>query len=146
VQKTTSLAGSASKSHGVRAKVADRFGTMTLPYQIGSNAAFDYVGFNGRWLSDDVMDVMLSRMTNSALGDGVAPNPELNVELHRLPEPTDNRFSTRGIEVLAGHNHPMTSIEFATVGQLAQQPLVEFLVHRARVRRLRRASMAERQC
>ena len=49
---------------------------MTLPNQVGSNASFDYVGFNGRWLSNDVMDVMLSLMTNTAVGDGVARDPE----------------------------------------------------------------------
>lgn len=75
VQKTTFLAGSASKPTAYAQEVADRFGTMTLPYQIGSNASFDYVGFNGRWLSDDVMDVVLSLTTNSGLGDGVAPGP-----------------------------------------------------------------------
>jgi len=33
---------------------------MTLPYQLGTPASFDYTGFNGRGLDDDVMDVMLS--------------------------------------------------------------------------------------
>ena len=36
----------------------------------------DGTGFNGRGLDDDVMDVMLSLTTNSALGDGVAPGPD----------------------------------------------------------------------
>ena len=49
---------------------------MTLPNQVGSNASFDYVGFNGRWPSNDVMDVMISLMTNTAVGDGVARDPE----------------------------------------------------------------------
>jgi hypothetical protein len=31
-------------------------------------------GFNGRELADDVMDVMLALTTNSAIGDGVAPD------------------------------------------------------------------------
>ena len=35
------------------------------------------MGFNGRALGDDVMDVMFALMTNSALGDGVAPDPAL---------------------------------------------------------------------
>jgi hypothetical protein len=48
---------------------------ITLPYQLGTPASFDYAGFNGRGLGDDVMDVMLSLTTNSALGDGVAPDP-----------------------------------------------------------------------
>jgi hypothetical protein len=32
------------------------------------------VRFNGRGLADDVMDVMLTLTTNTALGDGVAPD------------------------------------------------------------------------
>jgi hypothetical protein len=48
-----------------------------LPYEIGSPGAFDYAGFNGRRLTDDVMDVMLSLATNTALGDGVAPDKSL---------------------------------------------------------------------
>lgn len=65
-----------SETRLIAQTAADLRRARTLPYQIGSNASFDYVGFNGRWLSDDVMDVMLSLMTNTAVGDGVAPDPE----------------------------------------------------------------------
>ncbi len=44
-------------------------------YTLDSNAAFEVTGFNGRGLADDVMDVMLALVTNTALGDGVAPDP-----------------------------------------------------------------------
>jgi hypothetical protein len=44
-----------------------------LPYELDSPAAFDFVGFNGRALTDDAMDVMLTLATNTALSDGVAP-------------------------------------------------------------------------
>ncbi len=46
----------------------------TLPYKIGTFASFDYAGFNGRALGDDVMDVMLTLAANQALRDGVAPD------------------------------------------------------------------------
>jgi hypothetical protein len=49
-----------------------RLGPLTLPCRLGTAASFDYTGFNGRALSDDVMDVMLSLRANSAPGDGVA--------------------------------------------------------------------------
>jgi hypothetical protein len=51
--------------------VADRLIPTTLPYELGTWAAFSYAGFNGRGFADDVMDVQLSIMTNTALGDGV---------------------------------------------------------------------------
>ena len=35
---------------------------------------FGFAGFNGRALTDDVMDVILTLATNTALGDGVAPD------------------------------------------------------------------------
>jgi hypothetical protein len=44
-------------------------------HAIASEEKSDGTGFNGRGLDDDVMDVMLSLTTNSALGDGVAPDP-----------------------------------------------------------------------
>jgi hypothetical protein len=37
-------------------------------------ASFSFAAFNGRSLCDDVMDVMLTLATNTALGDGVAPD------------------------------------------------------------------------
>jgi len=55
-------------------RVADLFGGLTLPYELGTVASFDYTGFNGRALHDNVMDVMLSLLTNSPLGIGVAPD------------------------------------------------------------------------
>jgi hypothetical protein len=42
-----------------------------LPYELGTPAAFDFVGFNGRALTDDAMDVILTLATNTCLGDGV---------------------------------------------------------------------------
>jgi hypothetical protein len=47
-----------------------------LPYDLGSEAAFDFAAFNGRGLTDDVMDVMLTIASNTALADGVAPNKD----------------------------------------------------------------------
>jgi hypothetical protein len=45
-----------------------------LPYELGSDAAFDFAGFNGRALADDVMDVIITMASNVALSDGVAPD------------------------------------------------------------------------
>ena len=45
-----------------------------LPYELGSDAAFDFAGFNGRALGDDVMDVIITLASNVALADGVAPD------------------------------------------------------------------------
>lgn len=56
---------------------APRLGSLTLPYELDSTAGFDYAGFNGRALRDDVIDVMLSPVTNSALGDEVTPDSAL---------------------------------------------------------------------
>ncbi|MFZ3292394.1 hypothetical protein, partial [Mycobacterium sp.] len=53
----------------------DLFGSMTLPYELGTPASFDYTGMNGRGLMDNVLDNVLSVLTNSPLGAGVAPDP-----------------------------------------------------------------------
>lgn len=73
-QKLTELAGSAVNPADYAKQLVDRLCPTTLPYTLDTAAAFDFVGFNGRALSDDVMDVMLTLSTNTALGDGVAPD------------------------------------------------------------------------
>ena len=46
---------------------------MAMTVNAGTPAAFDFLEFNGRALTDDVMGVMLTLMTNTALTDGVRP-------------------------------------------------------------------------
>ena len=47
----------------------------TLPYELGTAAAFDVAGFNGRPLGDDVMDAVTSTSaSNRPLHDGAAPD------------------------------------------------------------------------
>jgi hypothetical protein len=55
-------------------QVAQRLCPTLLPYELGTPAAFDLAGFNGRPLGDDVMDVMLTLASNKPLEDGVAPD------------------------------------------------------------------------
>jgi hypothetical protein len=77
VRETVRRAKTVTDPEAYAERVLARLGPLTLPYELDSTAAFDYAGFNGRALRDDVMDVMLSLMTNSALSDGVAPDPAL---------------------------------------------------------------------
>jgi hypothetical protein len=56
-------------------RVARLFGTLMLPYELGTVASFDYTGFNGRSLRDNVMDNMLLLLTNSPLGTRIGPDP-----------------------------------------------------------------------
>lgn len=70
---------SAAKTSPDPEAYADRvmalFGSTSLPYVIGSTASFDFVGINGRTMADNVMDNVLTYVTNSALATGIAPNP-----------------------------------------------------------------------
>jgi hypothetical protein len=54
--------------------LAVRLCPVVLPCALGTPAAFTHAGFNGRTLDDDLMDVMLTLMTNTPLGDGVRPD------------------------------------------------------------------------
>jgi hypothetical protein len=45
--------------------------------EMDTPASFSFAAFNGRGLCDDVMDVILTLVTNTALGDGVAPDMRL---------------------------------------------------------------------
>jgi len=71
----TRLAGSAPDPAGYAAQLTARLFPTTLPYALDTQASFDLAGFNGRALTDDVMDVILGLATNTKLGDGVAPDP-----------------------------------------------------------------------
>jgi uncharacterized protein DUF4331 len=73
--KYAAAAGTTDDSEAYGRRVARLFGSLTLPYELGSVASFDYTGFNGRSLRDNVMDRMLSLLTNSPLGTGIGPDP-----------------------------------------------------------------------
>ena len=55
-------------------QMVSRLCPTTLPYELGTAAAFDLAGFNGRPLGDDVQDVMLTLASNRPLQDGAAPD------------------------------------------------------------------------
>jgi hypothetical protein len=74
VEKMTTYAGSASSPSAYGKQVVARLCPTTLPYELGTAAAFDNAGFNGRALLDDAMDAMLTLAVNRPLGDGVAPD------------------------------------------------------------------------
>jgi hypothetical protein len=73
-ENLTTLAGSTADPASYAKQLTARFFPTMLPYRLGTPAAFDRVGFNGRALTDDAMDVILTLATNTALGDGVAPD------------------------------------------------------------------------
>ena len=53
--------------------LADRLCPTMLPYSIGTQASFEVARFNGRPLTADAYDVMVSLATNRAVADGAAP-------------------------------------------------------------------------
>lgn len=74
VEKMTQLAGSSAVAQEYGKQLIERFVPVLLPYRLGTPAAFDFLEFNGRALTDDVVGVMLTLMTNTALTDGVVPS------------------------------------------------------------------------
>jgi hypothetical protein len=74
VERLVGLAGSAARPSDYAKQVTGRLFPTMLPYELDTSAAFAFTGFNGRALSDDVMDVILTLATNTALGDGVVPD------------------------------------------------------------------------
>jgi hypothetical protein len=73
-ERLSALAGSTTKPSDYARKLIARLCPTTLPYVIGTPAAFDFASFNGRALGDDVVDVILTLASNTALGDGVVPD------------------------------------------------------------------------
>ncbi len=68
VERVTRFASSATNPIDYASQFIARICPTTLPYVLDSEAAFVVAGFNGRGLADDVMDVMLALITNTALG------------------------------------------------------------------------------
>ena len=77
VEKVTALAHSAADPPAYATQLLARLCPAVLPYDLDTPASFSFAAFNGRALSDDVMDVMLTLVTNTALGDGLAPDVRL---------------------------------------------------------------------
>lgn len=72
-EKMTTYAGSAPNPAEYGKQIAERLCPNTLPYELGTPAAFEVGSFNGRALGDDAMDVMLTLAANTPLVDGLAP-------------------------------------------------------------------------
>ena len=77
VEKVTALAHSAADPSAYATQLLARLCPSVLPYELDTPASFSFAGFDGRGLCDDVMDVILTLVTNTALGDGVAPDMRL---------------------------------------------------------------------
>ena len=77
VEKVTALAHSAADPSAYATQLLARLCPSVLPYELDTPASFSFAAFNGRGLCDDVMDVILTLATNTALGDGVAPDMRL---------------------------------------------------------------------
>jgi hypothetical protein len=75
-ENMTTYAGSSSNPAEYGKQIAARLCPDTLPYELGTRAAFEAGSFNGRALGDDVMDVMLTLAANTPIVDGLAPDRE----------------------------------------------------------------------
>ncbi len=73
-ERMSTYAGSVVNPAEYGKQIVARLCPAMLPYVVGTQAAFDQAGFNGRPLGEDVMDVMLTLASNKPLADGVAPD------------------------------------------------------------------------
>ncbi len=89
VEKMTILAGSAAKPADYRKRVLNPLIPTILPYELDTWAAFSYANFNGRAFTDNVIDVQLSILTNTALDDDVPipARPRKRAEFPYYSEP-----------------------------------------------------------
>jgi hypothetical protein len=65
------LAGTTERPDAYGQAVADQLTPDMLQYRLGTPASFSFATRNGRRLTDDVTDVVLSLLTNSPLSDHV---------------------------------------------------------------------------
>ena len=76
VTRYVTASGTATDAGAYARRVAEKFGSLALPYALGTAASFDFTGFNGRALNDNVMDVMLTLLVNAPLSTGIRPDPD----------------------------------------------------------------------
>jgi len=87
-QKMAAYAGSVLNSEEYGRQIASRLCPITLPYEVGTPAAFALAGFNGRQLGDDVVHVMLTLASNRPLQSGLAlPRNRIRTEFPYFGEP-----------------------------------------------------------
>ena len=70
----TTYAGSTTAPDEYAKLITARLCPNTLPYELGTFAAFEVASFNGRALGDDALDVMLTLAANTPIVDGLAPD------------------------------------------------------------------------
>jgi hypothetical protein len=70
--RVTQLAGTAGDPAAYAQRVVERLFPTTLPYVLDSAASFGFAGFNGRGLTDNVENVMLSLQANTPIDQGAA--------------------------------------------------------------------------
>jgi hypothetical protein len=68
----TELAGTADDPAAYAQRVVERLFPSTLPYVLDSAASFGFAGFNGRAMTDNVENVMLSLQANTPIDQGAA--------------------------------------------------------------------------
>ncbi len=68
--RVTQLAGSTADPAAYAQRVVERLFPTTLPYVLDSAASFGFAGFNGRAMTDNVENVMLSLQTNTPIDQG----------------------------------------------------------------------------
>jgi hypothetical protein len=71
-EKMTTYAGSAANPAEYGKQIAGRLCPDTLPYELGTPAAFEVDNFNGRVLGDDALDVMLTLAAKTPIVNGQA--------------------------------------------------------------------------
>ena len=70
--RVAQLAGSADDPAAYAQRVVERLFPATLPYVLDSAASFGFAGFNGRAMTDNVENVMLSLQANTPVDQGAA--------------------------------------------------------------------------
>lgn len=83
----SSLAGRTERPDAYGQAVADLLTPDILQYRLGTPASFSFATRNGRRLSDDAADVVLSLLTNSPLSDHVDYNGRIQAQFPYMAPP-----------------------------------------------------------
>jgi Domain of unknown function (DUF4331) len=89
VTQAATAGGRASNPARYAEMVVEELLPDVLTFRVGSFASYGFAGRNGRYLTDDAVDLQLTTITNVPVTEGLKPAPRVRAEFPFVGEPYD---------------------------------------------------------
>ncbi len=89
VTQAATAGGRAADPSGYATMVVNQLLPDVLTYQVGTFASYGFAGRNGRYLTDDAVDLQLTTITNVPVTEGLKPTGRVRSDFPYVGEPYD---------------------------------------------------------